>query len=230
MPMGSPIKWIVFDVNETLLDLVSLDVLFDRHFGRSELRASWFNEVLKSAFVSTIVGPYRDFGVVARSALQVVATREGILLTEESASEILGEMRRLTPHPDVRPGIETLHEAGFRMAALTNSPPTVAEAQIQNAGLRSFLEHVMSVDASASLKPARIVYEDAATHLNASPAEIMLIAAHDWDIAGAMNAGWQGIFIERPGKIWNPLYDSPTFTAQDLQDAAKRLIPRTADS
>lgn len=215
---------IVFDVNETLLDLQSLDPLFVEHLGSAALRQQWFDQVLKSAFVSTITGPYHDFGVVARSALAMVAEKNQIALTTEASDAILQQMRRLTPHPDVLPGIQLLHDAGFRLAALTNSPPAVAQAQLVNAGIAPLLSEILSVDASQSLKPAKKVYEDALQTLEGTPSSTTLIAAHAWDIAGAMSAGWQGAFVLRQGKVWNPLFESPTFTGIDIQDIARQLI------
>ena len=229
-------KLVVFDVNETLLDLAALDPLFEKHFGDVSVRKEWFDQVLKSAFATAVLGTYRDFGEVARSALEMLAERYDTLLTEDAAQSISKQMRRLPPHPDVIEGVRLLKDAGFRLAALTNSPPDAAREQLENAGIASFLEAILSVDSSKSLKPARVVYDDAVGRLGAQADQTTLIAAHAWDIAGAMNAGWQGIFLKRKGKTWNPLFDSPTFMANNLQEAANWLIMppsppvRTADS
>ncbi len=48
----SPI--IVFDVNETLLDLGVLDELFERHLGNAGLRPLWFTQVINTAITATI--------------------------------------------------------------------------------------------------------------------------------------------------------------------------------
>lgn len=216
--------FIVFDVNETLLDLASLDPIFEKHFGSRQYRQAWFDQVLKTAFVSTITGPYSNFGEVARSALKMIATRAGIHLPSGASDEILSQMKRLTPHPDVIPAIKKLRLTGFEMAALTNSPPAVANAQLENAGISPMLKAVLSVDASQSLKPAKIVYDDAISTLNIAASQTCLIAAHAWDIAGAMHAGWMGAFVERPNKVWNPLFESPTFTGKTILEIAEQLI------
>lgn len=216
--------YIVFDVNETLLDLQKLDPLFEEHFGSGYYRKAWFDQVLKSAFVSTIAGPYKDFGVVARSALYMVATRSNVILPDEAVDEILAQMQELDPHPNVIDGIEQLKAAGFKMAALTNSPPAVAQAQLEYAGILPYLEKALSVDASKSLKPAKKVYADAIKKLGSKPEHTCLIAAHDWDIAGAMQAGWQGAFLERKDKVWNPLFETPNFTGKTLTEIAEQLI------
>ena len=130
--------YLVFDVNETLLDLNKLDPLFEEGFGSTFYRKAWFDQVLKSAFVNTIIGEYQDFGVVARSALEMIAERSNVYLEPEIADQILAMMRSLSPHPEVLEAISDLKEAGFDMAALTNSPPEVAQAQLEYAEIAPF--------------------------------------------------------------------------------------------
>jgi hypothetical protein len=60
---------IVFDVNETLLDLSALDPPFERAFGRPGLRHEWFAQLLQSALVSIVTENYADLGAIGRSAL-----------------------------------------------------------------------------------------------------------------------------------------------------------------
>ena len=92
----------VFDVNETLLDLHALDPQFALVFGDASVRQAWFTQMLQSAFVTTITGPYRDFGTIGAAALDMVAARRGVSITQEEKTAILSEMRRLPPHPDAR--------------------------------------------------------------------------------------------------------------------------------
>ena len=62
---------IVFDVNETLLDLKALDVHFERVFRASGVRQEWFKQVLQSALLTTILDAYSDFGAVGAAALEM---------------------------------------------------------------------------------------------------------------------------------------------------------------
>ena len=215
--------YLVFDVNETLLDLSALDPHFQAYFGDRRFRKEWFSQVLKSAFATTILGRYHHFGHVARSALSMVAEQNGVILPEEAYESILGQMRSLPTHPDVLPAIMRLQESGYRMSALTNSPFQVARDQIENAGLDEFMENVLSVDASRTLKPANLVYVNAARALDQPAHDLCLIAAHPWDIAGAMNCGWQGAFISRNEKAWNPLFEEPALQGNDLSEIASIL-------
>jgi len=94
----------VFDVNETLLDLGALDPHFKRVFGDAGMRRTWFNQLLQSALVSTVLNRYSDFGTIGGAALTMVAARQGVELAEDDRKAILGAMRELPPHADVREG------------------------------------------------------------------------------------------------------------------------------
>ena len=128
---------LLFDVNESLLDLQVLSPHFERIFGDSRILREWFAQVLRSAMLTVITGQYSDFATVGRSALDMTAQRHGISLSDEDRVQIVGGMRSLPPHPDVLPAFEKLRAAGYRMASLTNSPPAVARAQLENAGVAS---------------------------------------------------------------------------------------------
>ena len=219
---------LVFDVNETLLDLRALAAPFEDVFGDGAIFSQWFAQVIQSALLTVVTGPYQDFAQVGRSALDMLAERRGLVLDDEQRNLILGTMRTLPPHPDVIPALEILKDAGFRMAALTNSPPQLAEAQLMHAELTPFMERIMSVDAVQSLKPAAKVYEYAAEQLGIKPAKMRLIAAHSWDVAGAMRAGCAAGFVARPGMVLEPLFPAPDIIAADMISMAEKIIS-TAD-
>jgi len=216
----------VFDVNETLLDLRALDPQFARVFGDASVRQAWFTQMLQSAFITTITGPYRDFGTIGAAALDMVAARRGAPMTQEDKTAILSEMRRLPPHPEVRDGLERLRQAGLRLATLTNSTARVAQAQMTNAGLSEYFEQLFSVDTVQCLKPAPEAYRMVAERLGVAIGEIRLIAAHAWDIAGALRAGCAAAFVARPGMVLDPLFERPDVTGSDLREVAERILER----
>lgn len=217
-------KLIVFDVNETLLDLKSLDPHFEQIFGSASVRTSWFGQVLRNSLVATITGQYEDFGKIAASALTMTAQLHGVQLSEQDRAEIMGGIRNLPPHPDVKDGLERLRSAGFRLFTLTNSPPKVVEAQLQNAGLEDFFEKSFSVDAIQKFKPDAEVYRMTAKELGVSADQVRLVAAHDWDVAGALLAGCAAAFIARPGHVLNPSMPAPDVVGRDLVEVAEKII------
>ena len=114
-------------------------------------------------------------------------------------------MRTLPPHPDARPALERLRSAGYRLAALTNSTTEVEEAQLRNAGLSDLFEKALSADSGKRLKPAAEAYANAARALGVPTSEMRMVAAHVWDVQGALRAGCAAAFVERPGAVWNPV-------------------------
>jgi 2-haloacid dehalogenase len=218
----------LFDVNETLLDLGALDPHFERVFGDAGVRQTWFLQLLQSALVATVTGAYSDFGTIGAAALEMVAERRGVDLSEEDGQRILGGMRELPPHPEVVASLESLRDAGLRLATLTNSTQPVAEAQMESSGLRGYFEQVLSADAVKRLKPAPEPYRAAAESLGVEIGQVRLVAAHSWDVAGALRAGCAAAFVARPGMVLDPLVERPDVVGEDLREVADRILEAEA--
>ena len=217
-------KVLVFDVNETLLDLTALDPIFERHFGDAAVRREWFGQMLQSAFVSVITGAYADFGTIGGAALRMVAARRGVTLDPAAGQEFREAMRRLPPHPEVAASLGRLRDAGFTLATLTNSTAEVGEAQMANAGLRDLFAGAFSADDVRRLKPAPEPYRMVAERLGTPTGEVRLVAAHAWDVAGAMRAGCAAAFVARPGQVLDPLAPEPDIVGADLREVADRIL------
>ena len=214
----------VFDVNETLLDMGALDPYFERIFGDASMRQTWFSQMLALWLTELVTGSYTDFGTVGGSALEVLAERQGVSLSDEDKQQILGGMQELPPHPEVEESLARLRDAGVRLATLTNSTQQVSDAQIDNSGLRDYFEQVLSSDNVKSLKPAPEPYRMAAQSLGVEIDQVRLVAAHAWDVTGAMRAGCAAAFVERPGMVLNPLAQRPDVVGADLREVADRII------
>jgi 2-haloacid dehalogenase len=183
----------------------------------------WFGTVLRLAFVATITGEYHDFSAIQGASLQMIAEREGVELSEDARSAVAEGVRRLPPHPEVAEGLSLLKRAGRRLITLTNSPPAVLEEQLTNAGLADFFEQRLSIDAVGRFKPAPEAYRHAADTLGVPVSDLLVVAAHDWDIAGAMRAGCEAAFVARPGKLLSPLQEKPRVIGPDLVAVAREI-------
>jgi 2-haloacid dehalogenase len=214
----------VFDVNETLLDLKALDAQFARVFGDASVRQAWFSQLIQSAMVATVTDTYADFGAIAGAALEMTASRRGIALAAADRAQILGGIRTLPPHPEVPESLARLRRAGLRLAALTNSAANVAKDQLTHAGLADSFEQILSADMVRRLKPAPEPYRMAAERMGVAIGEVRLIAAHAWDIAGALRAGCAAAFIARPGMVLDPLAPRPDIVGADLRAVADQIL------
>ncbi|GAC1310443.1 MAG: haloacid dehalogenase type II [Vulcanimicrobiaceae bacterium] len=219
-------KAILFDVNETLLDLSALDPLFVDAFGEKSTRRVWFAQMLQLAMSATIVGSYAEFGELGRVALEMTASKRGVVLDGERKRRILDHMRALPVHGDVVDGLNRLRAADVRLAVLTNSTETVLEAQLAYARIREYFSEALSIDSVRRYKPAPETYAYAAARLELEPAEIVLVAAHEWDVAGAMHAGLRAGFVARHGTALNPLEPRPEFVAPTVRAMAEAILAK----
>ena len=214
----------VFDVNETLLDMAALDPHFERLFGDASARQAWFDRFLQLWLTEMVTGVYQEFGAIGGAAMKMLAESRGVELSDDEVGEILGGMKQMPPHPEVEESLSRLRDAGFRLATLTNSTEQVGEAQIENSGLRDYFEQTLSADTAQRLKPAPEPYRMAAESLGVEPGGIRLVAAHGWDIAGALRTGCAAAFVARPGKALFPTVPRPDVVGTDLQEVAERII------
>ena len=217
-------KSIVFDVNETLLDLRGLRPRFEEALGSFDLIPAWFGQLLRHSLVATLTDRYLPFDVLGVAALRLVASKAGIELPERDAAYVVDGMRHLPPHPDVRPAITRLRDHGFQVATLTNSPPGVLADQLGNAGVLDLFDRTMSVDPVGKFKPHPDVYRSGADRLGVAIGEMRLVAAHDWDVTGAIRAGACAAFVSRPGMVLSEAGEMPDIVGPDLETVAGAII------
>jgi 2-haloacid dehalogenase len=200
----------VFDVNETLLDLAGLDDLFASVTGHAEARREWFALMIHNALTLTAAGAYRPFGEIGAACLPPIAARYGRTATSDDQRELGVRMRDLRAHPDAADALRRLRDAGHRVVTLTNSIEEVAEDQLRHSGLRDLVETAYSADRVGRLKPAPEPYRLVLENEGVAPSDAVLVAAHDWDVAGAHRAGLRTAFVSRDGGIPLPAGDAPT--------------------
>lgn len=220
-----PPKVLFFDVNKSLLDLnkmrISIGKVLD---GREDLMSLWFTTMLQYSLVMTTARKFTDFGTIGVATLKMVAANHDIPMSEEAAMEALESLTSLPAHPEVKEALKNLKDAGYTLVALTNSSNNGVKTQFAHAGLTAYFDEVLSVEGVGKYKPDSAVYDWAAHKLGVKPHECLMVAAHGWDIAGAIWAGWRGAFIARPGQQLYPLAPLPEINEPDLLKVADKLI------
>ncbi|OJT19352.1 haloacid dehalogenase, type II [Archangium sp. Cb G35] len=221
-------KVIFFDVNETLLDLESMRQSVGGALGgRQDLLPLWFSTMLHYSLVETVTENYHDFGAVGTAALMMVARNNGIELTQEQAkTAIVTPLLELPAHPDVLEGLKALKAQGYTLVTLTNSSYAGVQTQLQNAGLTELFTRNLSIEDIKVYKPGLRAYRWAAEQMGVEPEDAILVAAHGWDVAGAKSAGFQAVFVARPGQALYPLAAKPDLVVKDIQELAGVLGKR----
>ena len=214
-----------FDVNETLLDLTPVrESVKEALNGKSELVPLWFQSLLHLSLVYSAGGQFKPFGKLAADALVSVGANHKIDLSLSEATEAIRPILSCKPHNDVIPGLERLHNAGYRLVTLTNSSSDALEQQMKNSGLHNLFDKHLSVEEFGIYKPHPEVYQKAAKKLGTTPGSSMMIAAHDWDIMGAAWAGFQTAFITRGGKCYIHNSPLPGMMVSDIEKLSLDLV------
>jgi 2-haloacid dehalogenase len=218
-------KVIIFDVNETLLDLTSMrQSVGDALGGRDDLLPLWFSTMLHHSLVVSATGDYHSFGSIGVAALQMVAEINGIEIDKDQAqSAIITPLRSLPPHPDVAQGLAALKAQGYKLVTLTNSSLTGVQQQLKNAKLDQFFDANLSIESVGVFKPDLRTYQWAIKELGVAANDALMVAAHGWDITGAQKAGLKTAFIQRKGKVLFPLAAEPDYLVADVVGLAKQL-------
>jgi len=212
-------KLIVFDIIETVMSLETLRPRFEAAGLPPETLELWFASGLRDAFAIAAAGGFRPFAEVLRGVLGQIAPD----VTDEQSATIVGGMSELRPHEEARPALETLASAGFRLVALSNGAATTTRKLLRDGGLEGFFERVGSVDDAQASKPRPEVYRTLLQACDVAPEHACMVAAHAWDVNGAMAAGLTGVFIARGQRYPAATMAAPDIAAETLVEAAEAL-------
>jgi 2-haloacid dehalogenase len=220
---------IVFDVNETLLDLETLQPTFERIFADRAAMRLWFANLITYSEALTLAGVYVPFTDIGGAVLRMIAATRGISIGEDDTAELTDRFASMPPHPEVPAALRRLRDHGFRLFTLTDNTLEISGRQLEKAGIIDLFEHRFSVDESMRRhKPSPEAYHSLAAELGADPGEICLVACHVWDTIGALAAGWQAGLILRGGNAPLDVGPQPTYIGDDLDAVAGQLIGRAA--
>ncbi len=220
------LPYIVFDVNETLLDLETMTPTFERIFGdKLAMRLRFANFILYSAAL-TVADAYVPFTDIGFAVMKMPADIRGVTIGDRERQQLTEKFSTMPPHPEVPAALRKLRSAGFRLFTLTDNLLEIQERQLRHGGIIDLFERRFSADSVRRHKRARETYAHVEKALDAKPADFCLIACHTWDTLGAVAAGWEAALIKRP---WNDLLGvgpQPQIVDKDLSDVADQLIAR----
>jgi 2-haloacid dehalogenase len=168
--------------------------------------------------------PWGDFDELHRATLNDLLAERGVDLPDEERRPLVGAWHRLDPWPDVQPGLEELRHRCV-VATLSNGHVSLLVDLARHGDLR--FDCVLSAELAGVYKPAPEAYRTAARLLGVEPAELMLVAAHPWDLDGARAAGLRTAFVDRPLE-YGPgsaarAYPDADESVADLPELAGRL-------
>jgi 2-haloacid dehalogenase len=158
-----------------------------------------------------------------RRALVYCLRSNGIGFDDHHVRGLMGAWQDLRPYQDALDGLERLN-GRFRLVALSNGEPEYLRHLADNR-IEFDFDHVISVEEAGFFKPHPSVYRTAARLLGAEPHEILMVAAHSFDVMGARAAGFRGAYVNRYGL---PFEDTtqygPDLVVDDFRQLARQLL------
>ena len=217
---------IVFDVNETLLDLQTMEPTFRRIFGdKGEMRL-WFANLVMYSLALTLADSYVPFTDIGSAVMKMMADTQGIKIDDADKRELKQRFSTMPPYPEVPGALRKLRDAGFRLFTLTNNLVEVQARQLEQGGVAGFFERCFSVDSVKVYKPSPETYGHVEKELGVVPSQLYLVACHTWDTLGAVAAGWEAALVKRPGNNVLGVGPQPQIVGDDLNDVVDQLIAR----
>jgi 2-haloacid dehalogenase len=217
---------IVFDVNETLLDIQTMEPTFERIFGDKRDMRLWFANLIMYSLALTLAGSYAPFTDIGSAVMKMLADTQGIKIDSADNEELKHRFSTMPPYPEVPAALAKLRDAGFRLFTLTNNLVEVQTRQLEHGGIADVFERCFSVDSVKLYKPSRQTYAYVEKELGVAPSQLCLIACHTWDTLGAVAAGWEAALIKRVGNDVLGVGPQPQIVGDDLNDVADQLIAR----
>lgn len=212
---------VLFDVFETML---RVDALATRFVDVGRPAHEWelfFTRTLRDGMALTLAGRAPRFGEVARAALRTTARHT---LSDEAIDHVLAGFAHLPPHRDVEPALAALARARVPAYAFTHGDPQIACDALDRAGLRTYLRGVHSAEAIGAFKPPPRVYDWVCRQVDTPADRVALVAAHSWDVHGAVRAGLVGALATRLEGRVPAVVDPPHVVAERIDTVVDRLL------
>lgn len=217
---------VTFDSFGTLVDTTSaarvLEALVEDPEG---VARRWRSNALTYSLVANNLDQYKTYFELHLDGLRDALRTEGVDLPEERLRELNAVYHDLDPVEGAAEAVRRLAQAGYRPSVCSNGDPEMLEGLAASAGIEDTVAELVSADEIHRLKPARELYEHTATRAGVEPDQVAHVTAHWVDVQGGMNAGMQGVHLEREdtGGEWPSFGPEPTLTVDSFGALCDRL-------
>ena len=192
------IRGYVFDAYGTLFDVHSVvDAGREITADPAALSSLWRQKQLEYTWLRALMGRYEDFWSVTEAALRHAVRRLGLAASETQLRRLMDAYLSLACFPEVAAALARL--AGRPRTILSNGSPKMLAAAVASSGLAASLDHVLSVDAVKTYKPAPAVYALGPQAIGIPAAELLFVSSNAWDVAGAKAFGYRVAWCNRLG-------------------------------
>jgi len=215
---------VTFDSYSTLVDVDAAEAaLADRVSDPEPVSKLWRARSLEYTFVANQIDAYQPFYEMNRDALQYALDAFGVDLPDDERDEILAVYHELDVFDDVRDAIERLRDGGYDCYVVSNGNQEMLDSLVEFADLAGRIERTFSADDVERFKPEQAIYRHAAEEIGTPVENVAFAAAGWWDVPGAVNAGMQGVWVNRQQTRWGRYETEPQLTVSTFTELADEL-------
>ncbi len=157
-----------------------------------------------------------------RRAFVYCLRKHNVAYTDEALQEFMKAYKGLRPFGDAIQGLREL-EGRYKLVALSNGEQWYLEELLGNSVPVGF-DAIISVDQVGAFKPSPGIYRKAVQALGCEPSEIMMVAAHSFDILGAQACGFRAAYVNRYGLPTEESEYQPDIIVGDFVELAAELL------
>lgn len=200
-----PVRALLFDVFGTLVDWRTSIAQDLATFGcEREITCDWFAfvDAWRGAYAPSMervrcgIEPWQNIDTLHAASFDTLAPEFGLPeFAPEDRAWIVRRWHELRPWSDTREGLARLH-ARYALGTLSNGNVALLVDLVRFADLR--IDLLASAELFRRYKPDPEVYLGAVELLGLEPASVMLVAAHNGDLAAAAALGLRTAFVARP--------------------------------
>lgn len=151
---------LVFDVYGTLVDTSGVETLLEQKLGEraAQFSKQWRNKQLEYSFRMGLMRWYQPFSQCTRYAFEYTCEEFGVSFLDNEKEALFLRYLSLPAFADAAEALPKFAETDAGCFAFSNGVKSDVESVLAYAGVRAYLQDVISVDAVEVFKPSRIAY------------------------------------------------------------------------
>jgi 2-haloacid dehalogenase len=216
---------IVFDAYGTLFDVAALESACAAVTSApAPLSQLWRAKQLEYSFIRTVIDRYADWGQLTSDALDYASTALGVAIGPGARRALMDAWLTLPAFPDVLPALTRMHDAGLRLAILSNGAREMLLPLVRHNELEPLLFALLTSERVQTFKPDPAIYSLAPDRFRAHIYELLFVTANGFDVAGSKSYGFTVCRVSRAGLPLDALGYEPDMTVTNLTELADILL------
>lgn len=180
---------LAFDVYGTLIDTSGILETLKGVMGAEalEFMDKWRTTQLEYSFRRGLMNAYVDFSVVTREALDYCCSLFNQHMDASEIQRLINAYKVLPAFADVETALTDLSHTEHGKYAFSNGSAPAVSALLQNAGIHTMFDGIVSVERTKMFKPSPVVYQHFVESTQSKKEDTWLISGNPFDVIGALH-------------------------------------------